>query len=165
MAAVNAEARIEITFGGFCILTKTEYIWTTKADIQRYLNDESVIQIGDGTGDTYPEVDAQGMENAVVREVVTYLSSVYEIDEDSNIPLLKDIAAMWTAARIGIAFSSAISNDPTSWAYRYENEVWASLQQRFVNQDIADLTKVTKPLWQRLMFGKRRERAVQQETR
>jgi len=161
MATVNAEARIEITFGGSCILTKTGYIWTTKKDIQRYLNDESVIQIGDGSGDTYPEVDAQGMENAVVREIVTYLSSVYEIDEDSNVPLFKDIVAMWTAARIGIAFSSAISNDPASWAYRYENAIWASLQQRFINQDIAGLTKVTIPLWKRLIYGKRRERAIE----
>lgn len=165
MATVNAEVTIRITFNSSCILTKTGYIWTTKDDIQRYLNNESVIQIGDGTTDTYPEVDAQNMENAVIREIVTYLSSVYEIDEDSNIPLLKDIVAMWTAARIGIAFSSAISNDPTSWAYRYENEVWASLQQRFINQDISDLTKVTSPLWQRLVYAKRRERTVVQETR
>jgi hypothetical protein len=164
MAAVEMQASIVITTSITVRLTITEYLWTTKADIQRYLNNESVIQIGDSS-DTYPEVDAMSMENAIVREVVTFLSSVYEIDEDSNVPLLKDIVAMWTAARIGIAFSSAISNDPTSWAYRYENEVWASLQQRFVNQDISDLTKVTKPLWQRLMFGKRRERAVQQETR
>jgi hypothetical protein len=125
MAAVEMQATIAITTSITVRLTVSEYLWTTKADIQRYLNNESVIQIGD-SGDTYPEVDAMSMENAIVREVVTFLSSVYEIDEDSNIPLLKDIVAMWTAARIGIAFSSAISNDPTSWAYRYENEVWAS---------------------------------------
>lgn len=161
MAAVEFEAIIAIETDITLVLTKTEYLWCTKSGIQRFLNDESVISIGD----TYQEIDAMAMENGVVREIIAYLSSVYEIDEDSNVALLKELACMYTAARIGIAFSSAISNDPTSWAYRYMNEVWASLKQRFSNQDIAELQKVTMPPHWRLVFAKRRERTVQQETR
>ena len=161
MSAVQLEAVIEIKTEMTCRLTKLEYVWTTASDIQRYLNDESVIDIGD----TYPSEDAIYMENGVVREIVTYLSSFYVINEDSNVPLLEELTAQLTAAKIGMAFSSAISNDPLSFAYRYQNEVWASLQQRAVNQDISELTKVTVPLYKKLIFAKRRERTVQQETR
>jgi nuclear transport factor 2 (NTF2) superfamily protein len=161
MAAIALSATINIETEMTCRLTKLEYIWTTESDIQRFLNDESVIDIGD----TYTSADAQYMENGVVREIVAYLSSFYEIDEDSNVPLLKELTAMLTAARIALAFSSAISNDPLSFAYRYQNEVWASLQQRAVKQDLSELTVVTVPLWQRLVYSKRREQTVRQEVR
>jgi len=161
MPAKALSATINIVSNITLILTKADYLWTTKSDIQRFLNNESVISIADA----YPEADAMSMENGVVREIITYLSSFYEIDEDSDIASLKELTAMLTAARIGTAFSSAISNDPTSWAYRYENSVWASLQQRVVNQDISDLTVVSVPLWKRLIYGKRRELTIRQETR
>ncbi len=161
MPAIALSATINIESNITLILTKAEYLWTTKSDIQRFLNNESVITIGN----TYPETDAMSMENGVVKEIITYLSSFYEIDEDSDIASLKELTAMLTAARIGTAFSSAISNDPTSWAYRYENAVWASLQQRVVNQDISELTVVSVPLWKRLLYAKRRELTLRQETR
>ena len=161
MAEIVLSATIAIETEMTCKLTLIEYLWTTKSDIQRFLNDESVITIGD----TYPEEDAQYMENGVVREIVAYLSSFFEIDEDSNVPLLKELTAMLTAARIALAFSSAISNDPLSFAYRYQNEVWASLQQRAVKQDLSELTAVTVPLWQRLVYSKRREQTITQAVR
>lgn len=161
MAEIALSATIAIESEITLILTKSEYIWTTKSDIQRFLNDQSVI----GIGDELPEADAMATENGVVREIIVYLSSFYEIDEDSDIELLKELTAMLTASRIGNAFSASISNDPTSWAYRYENQVWASLQQRAIKQDITDLTTVSVPLWQRLIYAKRREQTIRQEVR
>ncbi len=161
MAEIVLTATIAIETEMTCRLSMAEYIWTTESDIQRYLNDESVIDIGD----TYTQTDAQNMENGVVREIIAYLSSFYEIDEDSNVSLLKELTAQLTASRIAMAFSSAIANDPLSFAYRYQNEVWASLQQRAVNQDISELTVVSMPMWKRLMFSKRRERTITQEVR
>jgi len=161
MAEIALSATIAIETEMTCRLTKLEYIWSSTSDIQRFLNDESVINIGD----TYPENDAQYMENGVVREIIAYLSTVYEIDEDSNVPLLKELVAMLTASRIGTAFSSAISSDPVSWAYRYENAVWASLKQRFINQDISELTTRSVSMVNRLIMSMRHERTITQEVR
>jgi len=161
MAEIALSATIDIETVMTCRLTKLEYIWSSTSDIQRFLNDESVIDIGD----TYPENDAQYMENGVVREIIAYLSTVYEIDEDSNVLLLKELTAMLTASRIGTAFSSAISNDPVSWAYRYENAVWASLKQRFINQDISELTTRSVSMVNRLIMSMRHERTITQEVR
>lgn len=161
MAEIILTATIAIETEMTCRLTKMDYIWTTESDIQRYLNDESVINIGD----TYKQTDAQNMENGVVREIIAFLSTFYEIDEDSNVPLLKELAAQLTAAKIAMAYSSAIANDPLSFAYRYQNEVWASLMQRAIKQDISELTAKKIALPFRLIFSKRRERNIIQETR
>ena len=79
------------------------YLWTTTAEIQAYLDAESVISIGSGADDTYTEADAMRLENAIVREVVSYLTPFYEITTLSVNTLLAGIVAKMTAAQIGLA--------------------------------------------------------------
>ncbi len=161
MPAVEFEATIQIETEITLELSMKEYIWASKNDIQRYLDAESVIKIGDSSNENYSESEAQDMENGVVYEIITYLSSVYEITTESNVNLLKEITAMLTASKIGLArMGSSIGNDVTDWTNRLKNEAWASLQQRFVNQDISELTAKDVPLWRKMMFSKRREQAI-----
>lgn len=133
------------------------YLWCTTAQIQLYLDDKSPIKIGT----SYDEADAQLMENAVVRQIIGYLVSVYEITTASDEDELKDIAAKLTAANIGLARSgSTIGMEVADWTERRMNEGWSDLQRIFINQSLQNVTAKSVPFWKRLMMAKSRERAI-----
>ena len=133
------------------------YLWCTTEQIQLYLDDKSTIQVADN----YDEADAQLMENAVVRRIVGYLVSVYEITTSSDEDELKDIAAKLTAAHIGLARSgSTIGLEVADWTRRRMNEGWADLKRIFINQSLQNITVKSVPLWLRLIMAKSRERAI-----
>lgn len=133
------------------------YIWCTTEQIQLYLDDESPIEIGVN----YDVIDAKAMENDVIRQMVGYLISVYEISTSSDEGELKDIAAKLTAAHIGLARQgSTIGMDIAHWTARRMNEAWSALQRIFINQSLQNVTEKNVPLWQRLIMAKSRERSI-----
>ena len=129
------------------------YLWTTTAEIQAYLDAESVISIGSGTDDTYTEADAIRLENAIVREVVSYLTPFYEITTLSVNTLLGDIVAKMTAAQIGLArFGASMGNALADWTYRLKNESWAALQRIAIGQSLSGETVAVVGAWKEV-FG------------
>lgn len=133
------------------------YLWGTMAGIQIYLDDESTIQIGDN----YDDADAQIVENAIVREVVEYLSPVYVISESDSSALLGDQVNKLTAAQIGIArMGSTLGNDLAPWTLRLQNQAWAVLMRGFVSQSLTGILTKDVPLWKRFLLAKSRERAI-----
>lgn len=139
----------------------TGFLWCTIESIEKYLDRESSIAIGDGASDTYALVDAIMMENAVVDEIVGYLSTAYEISRLVSDDYLRDIAAKLTAGQIGAArMGASMGNELTSWTFRLKNEGWAALQRIFIHQTLQELTTKSIPYWRRLMLAKTRERAV-----
>jgi len=133
------------------------FYWCTEYDIQKYLDEESVIKIDDG----YDLTDAIRMENDVVIEIVGYLNSVYVITKESNSRELRVVAAKLTAAAIGQARQgSSMGNSLVEWTSRLQNSAWSTLQRYFINQNLIGLTKITVPFVTRLFTSKLRERAV-----
>jgi len=136
------------------------YLWCTTAEIQAFLDAESVITIGNETG-TYSEDDAMILENGIVYEIVSYLSPFFVISVTTVNPLLAAIAAKLTAAQIGLArFGASMGNEPANWTYRLKNEAWAALQRIAIQQSLPNLAPKTLPLEQRLLLSKTRERTL-----
>ena len=135
------------------------YLWTTTAEIQAYLDAESIITIGDGG--TYSEADAIILENGVVNDIVAYLSPFFTISTETSSPLLANIAAKLTAAQIGLArFGSSMGNEPADWTYRLQNQAWASLSRIALSQSLSGVEAKDISLEQRLILCKIRERSL-----
>jgi hypothetical protein len=138
------------------------YLWCKRLEIQTWLDKESVIFIGDPNDSEYnfDEADAMRMENANVEEIVDYLSAVYEITTEDDLPVLVKDAAKMTAASIGLARqASSQGMEVAGWTIRLDSQAWSSLKRKFVNQSL-DLVKKDVPLHDRLIMSKLRERQV-----
>lgn len=135
------------------------YLWTTTAQIQAYLDAESIISIGeDGT---YAEADAMSLENDTVNEIVSYLSPFFVITAETVSPLLASIAAKITAAQIGLArMGASMGSQPADWTYRLKNEAWAALYRIALNQSLTGVTPKTISIENRLIYAKIRERSL-----
>lgn len=138
------------------------YLWTTTVDIQRYLDVESTITVGDGVDGNYSISDSEGMEKGIVNSIKGYLSISLTLPADDSIPdVLKEAAAKLTAAAIGTArMGSSMGNDLTPWTDRLKNEAWSELQRIFVSQVLVGAVAISIPLWQRLILSRLRERTV-----
>jgi hypothetical protein len=135
------------------------YLWTTTAEIQGYLDAESIITIG--VSGTYTEADAMTLENGVVNDIVSYLSPFFILTAETVSPLLADIAAKLTAAQIGLArMGSSMGSQPADWTYRLMNQGWAALQRIAISQSLPGVTAKTVSLENRLIMSKIRERSL-----
>lgn len=156
----------DVALKGTCALVATcdayfGYIWCTEADIQLFLDAESIIDIGDTSSDTYAAADAIKMENTVVHDIVRYLSGSLVLSIYTPAQVLVSAAAMLTAARIGRGrMGASMGSDLAEWTDRYANQVWAKLQSIYVDQTLDNATARVVPLWKRLIMSKMRERSV-----
>ena len=131
------------------------YLWLTDAEIQSFLNPETII------GDNYTSAKAQVWENLVVRTMVDFLSSVFEItvghDSDSYLKLL---AAQWSAAVIASGYMGTSVGMP-DWTDRFKNEVLSALARKIrIQSDINNVAKRDIPLHERLIYAKTMEQGV-----
>jgi len=144
-------------------LYRPAFLWASRKAIQRFLDQESVIIIGNVISDStnYDEEDAEEMENGVARMIVNYLSYSLEITISTESEELKEITAMMTAARIGLArMGSSMGNVPAAWTVRLQNDGWARLQQIFISQTLTGVTAKAAPLANRLIMAKTRQRSL-----
>lgn len=138
------------------------YLWCKRMDIQKYLDKESTILIGDPNDNefNFDEADAMRMENDSVLEVVDYLTVSYEITLEDDLPVLVKDAAKMTAASIGLARqASSQGMEVAGWTVRLDNQAWSSLKRKFINQTL-NLAKKDVAIQDRLIMSKLRERAV-----
>lgn len=143
-------------------ITVLQYLWCSTERIQDYLDQESPIAIGSATNEI-SENNARRIENSVVREIVSYLSSSYsDITESYFNHLLRDLACKLTAAMLGVSrYSASMAiSDPQDWTNRYKNEVWTQLKDLFINQTLPNLTVRDLPYWKLVWMSRRRERTV-----
>ena len=134
------------------------YLWITDADINAFLNPETVI--GSPPTGNYPSAKAQVWENLVVRTMVDFLSSVYIITTAASDAYLKLLAAQWTAAVIASGHMGTSVGLP-DWTDRYKNEVLSALTRKIrIQSDITGITKKTVPLHERLIYAKTMEQTV-----
>ncbi|MHC4395616.1 MAG: hypothetical protein ACYS1A_08165 [Planctomycetota bacterium] len=110
----------------------------------------------------FDEADAIRLENNIVNEIITYLSTVFILPLPyATEPTLITNAAKLTAAEIGFSrMAASIGNEPSEWTNRLKNEGWSSLQKIFINQNLPTGTPKSVPFWQRLIMSKTREKAV-----
>lgn len=161
MAIVNIEGTSSIQSDTFASPLVLGFLWCTVEDIQKYLDQESTIQIGDGSGNTFSLNDAMRIENDVVRDIIDFLSSVYEIDVTSILDFLISQTSRLTAAAIGVTrFAASMGISEADWTNRYKNEAWAALRRSVINQSTSGLVKKSVPIHIRLIYAKTRERAV-----
>lgn len=163
MATVNIAGTATLQTSVSATLYRPEYLWCMRRSIQRFLDQESVISIGAIMSDTvnYDEEDAEEMENGVVRMIINYLSFSLEISIDTENEELKEIAAMMTAGRIGLArMGSSMGNQPAAWTVRLANDGWARLQQMFISQTLLGVTAKDVSLALRLINAKTRQRTM-----
>jgi len=143
-------------------LTELNYFWATKTKIQDFLDQDSPIKIGTATNQI-TEANARRVENAVVRNIVSYLKGSYtDISTSYYADVLSDIASKLTAAELGVGRYTASMgiSDPQDWTNRYKNEAWTSIIDLFLNQTLTGLTVSGDPYWKRVWKCRRRERAV-----
>jgi len=134
------------------------YLWLTDADIQPFLNPETIL------ADNYPSAKAQIWENLIVRTMVDFLSSVFEITVgQKDDAYLKLLAAQWTAAAIASGHMGTSIGLP-DWTDRYKNEVLSALARKIRTQsDITGVAKREIPLHERLIYAKTMEQGVVSE--
>ena len=138
------------------------YLWCKRIDIQKYLDQESVILIGDPNDNefNFDEADAMRMENDSVAEIVDYLSGSYTISTTDILPVLVKDAAKMTAASIGLARQASSQGvEVAGWTVRLDSQAWSSLKRKFINQTL-NLTATSLSIQSRLIMSKLRERAV-----
>lgn len=138
------------------------YLWCKRVEIQTWLDNESVIFIGDPNDNefNFDESNAMRMENASVREIVDYLKGSYEITTEDDLPVIVKDAAKMTAASIGLARqASSQGMEVAGWTVRLTSEVWSSLKRKFINQTL-NLAKKEVSIQDRLIMAKLRERVV-----
>lgn len=135
------------------------YLWLTDDRIQGFLDTESNIIIADN----YTSAEAQKWENLVVRMIVDFLSSVYNISVGhDNDEYLKDLAAQYTAACIGAGrMGASMGMGVAEWTDRYKNEVTSALARKIIQQStISGVVTKTVSLHERLIYAKFREQGV-----
>lgn len=163
MAVVNIASVMAVEISVSCSLYRPSFIWCSRVSIQTYLDQASLIKIGLVLNDdnNYDEEDAVRMENGAVNLMVNYLSYSLEITASSDNEELKDLAAMMTAARIGLArFGASMGGEPAAWTANLQNDVWGRLQQIFISQSIAGITAKSVSLTNRLIMAKNRLRTL-----
>jgi hypothetical protein len=137
-----------------------EYFWCRTVDIQKYLDRESTIQIGTGTG-YFELADAYRLENDVVADIIEYLSPAFIITTEVRIRYLKTQASKLTAAAIATSrFAGTMSGDIADFVKRLRNEAWSALMRSFISGTITGITPKTLSYKERLILYKNREQAV-----
>ena len=134
------------------------YLWLTDAEIQPFLNPETVI--GSPPTGNYLSTKAQVWENLIVRTMVDFLTCAYTITTTASDPYLKLLAAQWTAAAIASGHMGTSVGLP-DWTDRYKNEVLSALTRKIrIQSDITGITKKIVPLHERLIYAKTMEQTV-----
>lgn len=162
MAAIVLTTTVGITSVVSADAENLGYLWCTRIGIQIYLDQESVILIGDPNDNefNFDEADAMRMENDSVREIIDYLSGSYTIAVTDILPVLVKDAAKMTAASIGLARqASSQGMEIAGWTVRLDGQAWSSLKRKFINQTLS-LTAVSLSITDRLIMSKLRERQV-----
>ena len=162
MAAIVLTTTVGITSVVSADAENLGYLWCKRIDIQIYLDQESVILIGDPNDNefNFDEADAMRMENDSVREIIDYLSGSYTIAVTDILPVLVKDAAKMTAASIGLARqASSQGMEIAGWTVRLDGQAWSSLKRKFINQTLS-LTAVSLSITDRLIMSKLRERQV-----
>lgn len=158
MGVVSITSTIPITTTITADLYKLQYLWCNQAIIQAWLDEKSVLRIGDGTGHNFSVAQAQRIENAVVKDIVAYYLPMYEITVADKIDFLIEDVSKLVAAEIAFSrFAASIGNQPSEWTASYRNDAWA----KFYQYAIADtlryyVTSREIPLWKRMIIAKRR---------
>ena len=160
MAQIECTGMINITSSAIANAKLSAFLWCTTDSIQAYLDNESTIRLGNN----YSLATAKILENHQVYEVVSYLSSVYEIDDQAGCDILTVVVSKLTAAQIGIGrMAASMGMNLAEWAERLKNEAWSTLQRIFVSQSLPDdgyTTPKDVPFPRRIFLSKMRERTV-----
>lgn len=140
-----------------CIGYLLEYFWCRTIDIQKYLDENSTISIGD----TFDTNTAIRIENDTVDEIIEYLDYVVCVTTDSRIRFLKTQAARITAARIATSrFAGTMTLEIAEFIRRLENQAWAALMRAFLRGSIRGLVSKDTTYQERLLHYKIREQGV-----
>ena len=119
------------------------YLWTTTDMIQKYLDIDSTMKIGDDSDGNFSVGSAEVFENDSVYEIKTMLSAAFSIVPDDNVDLER-MAAKLTASKIGTSrIGSGIGNVP-DWTIRYKNEVFSQLIRMLINHNTVNIEGATK---------------------
>jgi len=138
-----------------------EYFWCRTGSIQKYLDTESTIQIGDESGDTFDELTAIRLENDVVDEIIEYLDMAFYLSTETKVRYLITQASKLTAARIATSrFAGTMTLEIAEFIRRLENQAWAGLMRSFLRGTIRGLTSKSTTYKERLIHYKTREQGV-----
>ena len=123
------------------------YQWTNKETIQKYLDLDGTIVIGEEGGEekgNFSEDTSEIFENDSVYEIETMLSAAWEIPLPTDNTDLSRIAAKLTASKIGTSrVGSSIGKIP-DWTDRYKNEVFSQIIRMLVNNNTVNISEATK---------------------